>query len=265
MLFLMMAGCELNSKNIGEHGGGRRIISRPFLHGSTIAAPMVDRADSNAIYNYGWEWQVDRINSVEEAIQVDPTTNRGFYGGGYTSEAGSTHVVQQHLPVLPPMSIASLSNAHLGGFSLANSTVTATPSDSLNLNRFHTGTDERFRGAPEAGDFQQVTSTGHAGLAPHVMQAVGNSYAHPNIPADRAYIAYDRLLNHDIGVQQVTFADHSYLANKSLGDEYFLSSIAPKTNKVELYEQAASESAEEVARKFFFDAEPFPNQRMTTS
>jgi len=262
MMFSMSAGCETSSKHIGGYGGGRRVTSRPFLHGATIAAPIVDRAERDALYDYGWEWQVDRINSVEEAIQSDPISGNAFFGGGYTAEAGSTHVIQQYLPVLPPISIASLSHAHLGGFSLANDPVTASSSDSINLSRFHTNTNERFRGAPEEGDFQQVTATGAVGLAPHVMQAIGNSYAHPNLPADRAFQSYTRFLNHDIGGQVFTYADHSYLANKALWDEYFMSSITPQLSKVELFGTGSNLTAVQVAEEVFFGDRILPNPRM---
>ncbi|MFT6793108.1 MAG: hypothetical protein ACJAR1_001098 [Rubritalea sp.] len=262
MMFSMTAGCEASTKHIGGYGGGRRVTSRPFLHGSTISAPLIDSTERSRLYDFGWEWQVDRINSVEEAIQTDPVSGNAFYGGGYTAEAGSTHVIQQYLPVLPPISIASLSHAHLGGFSLANDTVTASASESINLSRFHTNTDERFRGAPEAGDFQQVTATGAAGLAPHVMQAIGNSYAHPNIAADKAFQNYSSHLNHDIGVQQATYADHSYLANKALWDDYFMSSITPQLSKVGLYQTSDDLTAVDLAEEFFFGEGSLPNPRM---
>ena len=35
--------------------------------------------------------------------------------------------------------------------------------------------------------FQRVTATGQAGLFPHVLQAIGNSYANPNLAAGVAY------------------------------------------------------------------------------
>ena len=70
----------------------------------------------------------------------------------------------------PPISIASLSHAHLGGFSLA-------------------------RGVNVSGVFpgnQTLAALGQGGLFPHTLQAVGNSYAHPNLRADRAYGNWSR-------------------------------------------------------------------------
>ena len=60
---------------------------------------------------------MDLINDAFEApVQVTPE-GQGYYGGGYTPESGTTHVIQQEIPVVPRLSIASLSHARLGGWS----------------------------------------------------------------------------------------------------------------------------------------------------
>lgn len=268
--FSLMAGCEVSSSNVGGYGGGRRLASRPFLHSSALTAPLIDQTAPAAIYNFGWEWQVDRINSVEEVVQLDPGTGNAYYGGGYTAEAGTTRVVQQDLPVVAPISIASLSHAHLGGFSLANAPTTAAANDNIRLirivggynNLFQSNTNDPLRGAPNPGDFQQITATGQAGLAPHTVQAIGNSYAHPNIPADKAFTSYSRFLNHDTGARIITFADHSYLANKAIWDEFFFSSITPKDASCRLHGLTSDQSARDLAHEFFFGAGEVPNPRM---
>ncbi|MBK1855058.1 hypothetical protein JO972_08815 [Verrucomicrobiaceae bacterium 5K15] len=265
MLFSMMAGCEASfyDAGIGGVGAARRTTTRPFLHGSTLSAPQIAEDSPSALYDYGWEWQLDRINDVELAIQ-DNGSGGGYFGGGYTSEAGSTHVVQQYLPVLPPMSIASLSSTHLGGYSLANNTVLLNPTAWGKPYAASGNTDHAFSGAPLIGDFQQVTATGQGGLAPHVQQAIGNSYAHPNIPADKAFTTRTRQLNADISAneQVIPYADHSYLANKALWDDYFFSSITPQFKNVELYGRGTDLSAQEVAHNFFFENTPLPNRRL---
>jgi hypothetical protein len=255
--FSMAAGCEVSSSSAGGFAGGRRITTRPFHHGSIIASTFVDDSDAASRYDYGWDWQAGKINNVEDSIiQGDPGTGRGFYGGGYTIEAGATHVVQQEIPVLPPISIASLSSAHLGGFSLANAASVANPDSGVN------GTNSSLINEPEIpGDFHRVTATGQGGLAPHIMQAIGNSYAHPNIPADKAFITKTRLFNLREGSLDVPYVDHAYLANKALWDEYFFSSITPQPARVQLYERA-DRDARAVAGNFFLDGEPLPNRRM---
>ena len=91
---------------------------------------------------------------------------------------GTTHVVQQQLPLTPPISIGSLSNAMLGGFSLSSE---APHAGYLGL-RSPPGTDGRRR----------VTALGYGGLRPHILQAIGNSYANPYIPADAAISTWQR-------------------------------------------------------------------------
>ncbi len=262
LLFTLMSGAEIHTTNSPGAGAGRRITTRPFLHGSTLSAPQIADNARSALYDYGWEWQVERINDVEEAFQ-DDGASRGYYGGGYTVGAGVTHVVQQYLPALPPISIASLSSARLGGFSLANNTILANPSAALNHYVFPPGnTTYPFAGAPLLGDLRQITATGQGGLAPHTLQAIGNSYAHPNIPADKAFTTYTQLLNSDIApAEQIRpYADHSYLANKALWDEFFFSSITPQLNN-QLTGLASIKSAIAVANDFFFYTEALPNRR----
>jgi len=255
--FSMAAGCEAHNVSLGGYSGGRRITSRPFLHGATIAAPFIDQTDPNSLYNYGWEWQIDPINDVEDStVQGDPGNGCGFFGGGYTIEAGSTHVIQQTIPVAPPISIASLSHAHLGGFSLANAPAAAGKDDNI------TWKDAtNYRSGPE-GTFQKVTATGQAGLAPHVMQAIGNSYAHPQIPADKAHTTWERHFDSDVGPRTVNFADHSYLANKALWDEYFFSSITPQSSDNPVFNVDGSKTALEVAMDFFKNGKSLPNIRL---
>ena len=262
LLFTMMSGAEVHNTNSPGAGAGRRITTRPFLHGSTLSAPQIVEKTRSSLYDYGWEWQVERINEVEEAFQ-DDGSGRGFYGGGYTAGDGVTHTVQQYLPVLPPISIASLSSAHLGGFSLANNTILSNPTAALNHYVFPPGnTTYPFAGAPLLGDLRQVTATGQGGLAPHTLQAIGNSYAHPNIPADKAFITYTQLLNSDISPAEQTryYADHSYLANKALWDEFFFSSITPQPSEIPLYGGSAR-TAQDVADGFLFNGKPLPNRR----
>jgi hypothetical protein len=59
----------------------------------------------------------------------------------------------------------------------------------------------------------------------------------------------------------VVFADHSYLANKALWDEYFFSSITPQPSTVEIFE-GTGRDAKTVASDFFFDNKNLPNRRM---
>ncbi len=238
MQFSLQAGVETSEASNGGIAAGRKFASRPFLHSSPVTAPFLDDHTGNSLYNVGWNWAVDPINDVFEAPVQVSADDQGYYGGGYTPESGTTHVVQQEIPLVPPMSIAALSHAHLGGYTLANA---------------------------EANGYanQNITAVGQAGLFPHTLQAIGNSYAHPNIPADLAFTTWNRIFDTaQPGGRPITVADHSYLANKALWDEFFFSSITPQPSAVKVFESSQL-SAKDVANGFFFGQTPLPNRRMT--
>ncbi|MFN6269995.1 MAG: hypothetical protein ACK40T_06340 [Akkermansiaceae bacterium] len=258
----LMAGCETSEIANGGLVAGRKFASRPFLHSSPIQPTVIDKVDGIAHYNHGWNWWIDEMNSVLESMVQESTSGNGFYGGGYSTESGVTHIVQQEIPVTPPISIASLSHARLGGFTLANEVPVAEGYGGL--------AGEGIDGAQSAIDdpsptlgFQRVTATGQGGLYPHVLQAIGNSYANPNLAPGVAYNpAWKRLCDQDDGERDVVFADHSYLANKALWDDYFFSSITPQSNSVEIF-GTTSRDAKQVASDFFFASKPLPNRRIT--
>lgn len=248
--FSMMAGSETGeASNASGIGGasGRKFASRPFLHSSAIRPSMIDADSLETFYNSGWNWWFEPINSILEApVQVTPEGN-GYYGGGYGPTFGTTHIVQQEIPVVPPMSIASLSHAHLGGFSLSN----LRPPQSGGA-----GWSLPLEPAPLA--------TGRGGLFPNALQAIGNSYAHPQLPANKAYDdGVERTFRVSDGPTPVVFADHSYLANKALWDEFFFSSITPQPASVKIFD-GKERSAKQVASEFFFEqpSKPLPNRRI---
>jgi hypothetical protein len=246
----LMAGSESHeSNNVGVFAG-RKFASRPFLHSSAITPQFIDGDTKASFYYHGWNWWVDEVNSAFEApVQISPT-NQGFYGGGYGDGSGSTHVVQQEIPVVPPISIASLSHAHLGGYSLAYK----SPSNG------YEGVVNPQKDANQS--YQLLSATGTGGLFPHVLQAIGNSYAHPYIPADKAFTTTSR--TYTMGnTKSTTIADHSYLANKAIWDDFFFSSISPEPAGLDVFGNSASTTAKERADKFFFSSElPLPNRRM---
>lgn len=260
MEFSLNLGVEAGPTT-GGLGGGRRIASRPFLHSGVGAPVFMDYSDPAWLYQYGYNWELRMINDVEDSsFQGDPGTDNGYFGGGYTTEAGTTHVIQREIPVLPPISIASLSNAQLGGYSLAQA-VNYYDLDPVSGTRSHKDWD-RAPGKPALTDFQMTTATGQAGLAPLVTQAIGNSYAHPGLLETEAFTVKTRFFDADEGpVDDIPFVDHSYLANKALWDDYFFSSISPQPAKVPLFGNSGR-SAQDVAEDFFFDGDLLPNRRM---
>lgn len=242
LLVSLTAGCEVYHENASD-ADARRFPSRPFLHSSPIhACPFVDRNDYDSFYHHAWNWWVQDVNSVFEAsVQVDTNNRNSFYGGGYSADFGTTHLVQQEVPLTPLHSIAALSHARLGGYSIADNAL-----------------------GPGAGEtrvsYQATTATGANGLFPHVLQAIGNSYAHPYLKANDAVGKWTRHYSQAGGAKSIPMVDHSYLANKALWDDCFFSSIAP--HLTDLYETDRRFSARQVATRAFFEDEPLPNRRI---
>ena len=145
-----------------------------------IKPPHISESNDANFYHYGWDWQLRRIQDIESSsIKVDQRTNKSYWGGGYTPENGVTNVIQTRLPVTPPISIAALSHAALGGFSIANQGMVDEANWPYNYNqgRFGVGTtrpDEhpvrRGNGDPLA--FRRTTAYGMGGLPPFTSQAM---------------------------------------------------------------------------------------------
>lgn len=231
-------------------GSGRRFPSRPFTHSTVMKPEFIDTISGSPLYNIGWNWFFTPLNNLQDVEIPISRNNHGYYGGGYTAENGTTHVVQQELPVVPPISIAALSHAQLSGYSLSSEGAAAGYGGLQNLN-----TSEAFR---------RNTVLGFGGLAPRTLQAIGNSYAHPNIPKDKAITTWGRVFFQSTATPSPTpvpFADHSYLANKALWDDFFFSSITPVPDKNPIF-ASSPKSVGDVANGFFFSGEPLPNRRM---
>ncbi len=236
-----------SNQTTGVDGSSRRFPSRPFTHSTAMSPPFLDSTDPASLYNYGLNWFFMPLDNLNDAPIEISRSNSGYYAGGYTAENGVTHAVQQQLPLTPPISIATLSHAHLGGFSLATEAVADG----------YTGLGDR---AGPTDRFRRTTAAGWDGLAPHTLQAIGNSYAHPNIPADKALSIWRRQFDQRYAAAEEPLVDHSYLANKALWDEYFFSSISPKPANVKAFSEV--KTVKEVASEFFFAKKPLPNPRI---
>lgn len=250
--YAMKAGVETHESNQATYaiGGGRRFPARPFLHSAALNPLFMDNLQGSSLYNYGWSWFFNSVNNVQDAPVSISRDSHGYHGGGYTAENGTTHVVQQHLPITPPISLASLKNAKLSGYSLG----TEQP---WTYDRFP---PSLFR----VEGYIRNTALGYGGLQPYMVQAIGNSYAHPNIPPDQALTTWTRnyyQTGRNLSTNIEPFVDHSYLANKALWDEYFFSSIFPKRGDIPPFE-SGDISAEDVTRQFFFEGVPLPNRRI---
>ncbi|MFU8893643.1 MAG: hypothetical protein ACNA8L_08445 [Luteolibacter sp.] len=266
MQFALKAGSEVN-ESIGEFGG-RKYPMRPFLHSDVIAPTIIDKNDATAPYLHGWNWWMEDIGSLLSALVQNTQNGSGYFGGGYTPEAGVTQVIQQEIPVVPPISIAALSHARLGGFTLANEApVGEGRTGTVQMEGYGGGinldTNHLLNPSHTLG-FQRVTASGQGGLFPHTLQAIGNSYAHPMLLPNQAFNdQYERIFDTDDGPRRMVFADHSYLANKALWDDFFFSSITPQPTTIPIF-GGTGRDPRQVAQDFFFGnpSTPLPNRRI---
>lgn len=159
-----------------------------FLHSGI--ARLSSRVNSNAadFANERLEYKMEPLTGFDsDLIQVtlpsDPAgANHGYIGSGRLPATGQTHFLAHTIPATPPVSLATLRHAGVGD---GATTLRAT----------HWG----FSSTPNA---------------PFSDLAVGNSYAHPLLAADKAISG--------------KLYDHCYLANQALWDSWFFSSLAPR-------------------------------------
>jgi hypothetical protein len=226
-------------------GAARRFPARPFLHSTVMRPQIIDSITGPSLYNTGWNWAFTPINNLIDAPISISAGNQGYYGGGYTAENGTTHVVQQELPVIPPISIAALSEAAAAGY-----------------NGLQTGGGTPLMHSEES--FRRTTAIGFGGLEPRTLQAIGNSYAHPHIPKDKAITTLGRVYFQNtvaVSPTPVPYADHSYLANKALWDDYFFSSITSVPANNPVFNESAK-TVEEITRGFLGETRKLLNRRM---
>jgi hypothetical protein len=158
---------------------------------------------------------------------VDSTsTGLGYYGASYQEGAGSSYVITHSVPRAPIHSLGALQNSFANGE--AN--------------------------APAGSNNHAVNY-----LRPAISHAIGNSFAPSIMAKDQFQVSRGSgKFRHDL-------ADHSYLANRALWDDYFYSSVSPKT--VTAHRNANTAYGEQKASfKAFLGtnttpSEPLPNSR----
>ena len=138
-----------------------------------------------------FEVQVQPLNSWKNRSLEVSTNGNGYFGGGMNAEFGTSFISTHSVPREPVVSMAAFQHAFANGFS-ANA-----PPDGYAI------TNVRFP------------------MLPHVTHPIGNSLAPSVIPSGstQAMLSGSRPM-----------ADHSYLANQALWDDWFLSGIAPQTS-----------------------------------
>jgi hypothetical protein len=127
------------------------------------------------------------VSWANRSLDLSPDGS-GFFGGGMTAQDGTNMVTTHSFPREPIVSLAAFQHSFANGFEIQK---------------------------PVAG---YATLNGREPMMPHISHAIGNSMAPPMIAPDKTQgtLPGGRPL-----------ADHSYLANLALWDDWFLSGVAP--------------------------------------
>ncbi len=141
--------------------------------------------------NTYWSTELRSISDWDtQTVEID-ADNRSYFGSGYTAGTGVSFVVAKEIPLKPPLNIASYRNFDL----LFN---------------------PKVYNSWGAGATDPAKHTVH----PAANQIIGNSFAHPLIPRDKAS---DKSLDLKISNE---FFDHSYHLNHALFDGWFHSGLS---------------------------------------
>jgi hypothetical protein len=135
-----------------------------------------------------YEFRAEPLDSwVNRSLDVSPDGS-GFFGGGMTARDGTNIVVTHSFPRGPVVSLGALQHSFANGFEIH---------------------------APIDG---YAILNGREPMMPHISHAIGNSLAPAVLPPNRSEGSLP-------GGRPL--ADHSYLANRALWDDWFFSGITP--------------------------------------
>lgn len=165
-----------------------------------------------------YEFSVEPLTSWKNRSIEVSTDGNAYYGGGMNRELGTSFVTTHSVPREPLVSLAALQHSMANGF--------------------------EFQKPP----YEYAALNAREPLLPQISHAIGNSLAPSVIPSDRveSTISGGRPL-----------ADHSYLANQALWDDWFFSGIAPQTAST----FGNSRSQQDVAGEFFDGGLALPTSR----
>lgn len=155
-----------------------------------------------------YEFSVEALSSWKNrSIEVSPDGS-AFFGGGMNAQLGSNFVTTHSVPREPIVSLAALQHSFANGFEILR---------------------------PKHG---YGTLNSREPLYPQISHAIGNSVAPPMLAPDKT--------EGSLGAGR-PLADHSYLANHALWDEWFFSGIAPQDRAT----FAQKRSQKQIASEFF--------------
>ncbi len=137
-----------------------------------------------------YEYTVESLDSWKNRSLEQSPNGSAYFGGGMDAANGTSFVTTHSVPREPLFSLAGFQYSFANGFDIQK---------------------------PKYG---YATLNSREPMLPQIAHAIGNSYASPMIPSTstESKLSGGRPL-----------ADHSYLANQGLWDDWFLSGIAPQT------------------------------------
>ncbi len=205
------------------------------MSGSRMLARFNPRAYSHNFYDLSkwerdmlpFETTVKGLTSWLDAPLDESLTGQGYFGSSLGSEFGANFVTTHSVPRQPIVSLAAFQHSFANGF---------------NMPTRNTSTKVEQNKKP---DFANQLYP----LDPQVSHAIGNSLAPSVIPPDKTV--------HNVPNYPLPLADHSFLANRGLFDDWFFSGIAPQP--VPAFPQEKSQQT--VAREFFEENVPLPVAR----
>ena len=167
-----------------------------------------------------YEFSVEALSSWKNRNLEVSTNGDSYYGGGMTAADGCSYVSTHSVPREPLISLAAFQHCFANGFDI------------------------------QKAKYGYATLNAREPMLPQIAHAIGNSTACPALESDRTEgsLAGGRPL-----------ADHSYLANQALWDEWFLSGITPQTAST----FAKTRSQKTVAEDFFNGTTKLPVVRYT--
>jgi hypothetical protein len=151
---------------------------------------------------------------------LDESMNgQGFFGSSLASQFGSNFVNTHSVPRQPIVSLAAFQDSFANGFNRLTESA---------------GTEHAMARQP---------------LLPQISHAIGNSLAPSVIPPDKTEV--------NLTKNPRPLADHSYLANRALWDDWFLSGITSQQSQA--FTQKRDQKT--VATEFFSGKKPLPVAR----
>lgn len=136
-----------------------------------------------------FEVQINPLNSFKTPLLEVSSNGNGYFGGGTNAQDGTPFVTTHSVPREPIISLAAMQHAFANGFTTLS---------------------------PQSG---YAVINGRQPFLPQISHPIGNSFAPSVIAANRT----DGMLSGNRPL-----ADHSYLANQALWDDWFFSGIAPQ-------------------------------------